>query len=176
MDLITASSSSILWRDLIKQAEGKCDIVLTDELETYLVSLLARYLTHQGPIRTLFATAFLEAINFQQHERQIALQEIGDQCLIFTGLFAKQVVKRNLKIAYFVEIGRTAYLANSIQDNDLFNVLAMQFVVLMDVLQSTRQYPDLLPLEAYEQWESLGSKRAYKILSDYTKAIPLRGK
>jgi hypothetical protein len=177
MDLITANSSPILWHDLIKQAEDKCAITLKSELESYLVSLLMRYTAHQGPISTIFATAFLESIKLQPHERQMALQQIGDQCLLFTGLFPKLAEKRHVKISYFVEIGRTAYSANSFQINDLFNSLSQQFVKLMDVLQPTRSSSDLLlPIEAYEQWVNLGSKRALRILQTYTKVIPFRNK
>ena len=50
--------------------------------------------------------------------------------------------------------------------NDLFWVLALQFVTLMDVLQSISQTSQLLPLDAYEQWETLGSRRAFAYLAN----------
>lgn len=76
--------------------------------------------------------------------------------------------KKLVKISYFVDLGRSAYTSISYDTNNLFKLLAFQFVGLMDVLQSIRPHPDLLPLEAYEQWQEVGSQRALKILREYT--------
>ena len=102
------------------------------------------------------------------------MQMVGDECLIFAGLFPRQAEKKQVKINYFVDLGRAAYLAVSKKANDLYGSLSVHFVVLMDVLQSIRSHHDLMPLEAYEQWERVGSQRAYRILREYTGAVPYK--
>lgn len=172
MSLVTNTSSLALWQEVIKNAEDRCAIALKEELEAYLIALLMRYVNKPELVKQVFANAFLEAMKLQHHLRKLSLQNVGDQCLLFAGLFPRLAERRHVKITYFVDIGRTAYSAVSDHGNDLFGSLAMQFVLLMDVLQSIRHPSDMLPLEAYTQWQELGSQRAYKVLQEYTQGIP----
>ncbi|HLB42139.1 MAG TPA: hypothetical protein VJN02_04685 [Gammaproteobacteria bacterium] len=174
MDLLISTTSLVLWQDVVKHAENRCSITLRHELETYLISLLIRYTNQPEATRQIAATAFLNALQLSECERQVSLQRVGDQCLLFTGLFPRIAEKRHVKINYFVDLGRSAYAAISHTGNDLYASLALQFVVLMDVLQSIRPHSDLLPLEAYEQWNELGSQRALKMLKEYTRATPIK--
>lgn len=173
MKLITQSNAMALWQDVVKQAEHQCKTVLKTELESYLVSLLMRYTNKPELVKQIIATAFLEAISNRYHER-FALQNLGDQCLIYAGLFPKTAEKRLVKISYFVDMGQGAYGKISQYANDIYSLLAAQFVALMDILQSIRCDQTLLPLEAYEQWEQVGSQRALSILQSYTKGVPFK--
>ncbi|MBV9576255.1 MAG: hypothetical protein JO149_06495 [Gammaproteobacteria bacterium] len=172
MSLFTHDNVLVLWQDVVKQAENHCLIELDPNLETYLISLLMRYTTKPEMTQQIFATAFLEALQLQENQRKICLQKIGDECLLFAGLFPHAIEKRHVNIAYFVDIGRSAYLTVSNTAHDLYWSLALRFVVLMDVLQSIRQHTDLLPLEAYEQWNEVGSQRAFRILQSYSRGVP----
>ncbi|MBA3660573.1 MAG: hypothetical protein H0W64_02500 [Gammaproteobacteria bacterium] len=173
MNLLTGGTTIGLWHHVIKQAEDQCSVTLKQELEAYLVSLLARYIDKPEMAKQIFATAFLEAINQRDRMRHISLQNVGDGCLLFAGLFPQAAERRQAKVSYFVDVGRSAYANISHASDDIYNMLAMDFVVLMDVLQSI-QNPDLMPLEAYEQWNDVGSQRAFKMLKAYTRAIPFR--
>lgn len=175
MGLLTNATPLALWQDVIKKAENRCLVTLKEELEAYLAALLIRYTNKPDLLKQIVATAFIEALQ-QQHENQriMQLQHVGDQCLLFSGLFPRIAEKRHVKLSYFVELGRSSYAAISNKTNDLYGLLAIEFVVLMDVLQSIRQYPDLLPLEAYDQWLEVGSQRAFKILSEYTSTITIK--
>jgi hypothetical protein len=97
--------------------------------------------------------------------------------LLFSGLFPKIAEKRLVKISYFVNMGQSAYGTLARTHHDLYASLAKQFVTLMDVLQSVRRhtsdFPDLLPLQAYDLWNETGSKRALRILKQYTQATPV---
>jgi len=168
MELLTNTTSLALWQDVVRRAEGQCDVILDEHLESYLVMLLNRYTNRPEMINRVIATAFLEAIDLPNQQRLFSLQEVGDQCLLFAGLFPKIAEKRQVKLGYFVDMGRSAYSAISDTTNDLYGNLAIQFVILMDILQSIRTNPELMPMEAYEQWQELGSQRAYKILLGYT--------
>lgn len=176
MTLYTSETTLGLWQEAIKQAEDRCSIALQQELEAYLVSLLTRYTNKPEVVKQVFATAYLKAMQLHERGRYVSLQDVGDQCLLFSGLFPHSADKRHVKLTYYVDLGRTAYATISQQADDLFGALALQFVVLTDVLQSIPAKSDLLPLEAYEQWSELGSQRALKMLKEYAdnNVIPLR--
>jgi hypothetical protein len=178
MKLLTSVTPMALWHEIIHDAEATCAITLKQELESYLVLLLMRHIQHPEIAKKIIATELLQAIQTTSTKRQLILQEVGDTCLIFSGLFPKMAEKRLVKISYFVNIGRSAYAHISRKNNDLYSLLAEQFVPLMDVLQSIRQYtqdiPDLLPFQAYDLWNETGSKRAFSALKQYTQGVPIR--
>ena len=171
MNLLMKDTSIALWQDVVKHAEDSCSIVLKEDLEAYLVSMLVRFTTKPEIAKQILASAFWEALNMRENQRIASLQHVGDQCLIFAGFFPRLAEKRHVKLNYFVDLGQSAYGTISREANDLYWSLAMQFVGLMDILQSIRHTPDLLPLEAYEQWESVGSQRALRMLRQYSRAI-----
>jgi hypothetical protein len=174
MSLVINPSSALLWQDVVKYAQDRCAVSLKDELQAYLVSLLMRYTNKPEVVEKVLAIAYLDAMQARERQRQVSLMHVGDQCLIVAGLFPHLAEKRHVKISYFVDIGRTAYSTVSATAHDLYWSLAYQFVGLMDVLQSIRPYSDLLPLEAYEQWNELGSQRALQILQQYAKGMPIK--
>lgn len=174
MGLLTNTNTTLLWREVIKEAEGCCDVELQNELESYLISLLVKFTDKPEIVKQILAMAFMDAQHMREKARQTSLQNVGDQCLILAGLFPRAAERRLVTIRYFVDLGQSSYIAISRKTDDLFDNLAVQFVVLMDVLQSIRPSPDLLPLEAYEQWNEVGSKHALKILKSYTAATPFK--
>lgn len=174
MGLLIHATPNALWQSVIQSAVAECDLNLSPHLEAYLISLLMRYTNKPEVVQQIFATAFLEALQTETSLRNASLKDVGDQCLLFAGLFPQVAERRHVKLIYFVDIGRSAYTAMSNEANGLFTALALQFVPLMDILQSIRHHPQLLPLEAYEQWQELGSKRALKILQSYTNGFPLK--
>lgn len=174
MTLLINDSSLMLWYEVIKSAENRCSISLNADLEAYLTSLLIRYSNRPEVAQQIFAQSYLQALQQQSHQRNESLQTVGDQCLLYAGLFPHHAEKRHVKITYFVDIGRAAYANISKTANDLYWALALQFVALMDVLQSIRQSSELMPIEAYEQWDELGSKRALQILQSYTRGMPIK--
>lgn len=174
MNLLTGATP-ILWQDLVKLAEDRCSVTLEHEVEAYLVTLLSRYTNKPEVAKQILATAFLKALNANKPQRELSLQDVGDQCLLFAGLFPRVTQKRLVKVSYFVDLGRSAYASISNKTNDIYDLLALQFVVLMDVLQSLREPPHhLMPIEAYELWQEVGSHRALKILQEYTSIGHLR--
>jgi len=174
MNLLTSSSPLTLWQEVVKQAENNCSVNLNQMLEHYLVTLLMRYIAKPEVVHQVIATNYLHALSDNKTAR-LSLQDVGDQCLIFAGLFPRAAEKKLVKISYFVDLGQGAYATISKCANDVYGLLALQFVVLMDVLQSIRQGYDLSPLEAYEQWNQVGSERALKILQSYSNhGVPIK--
>lgn len=172
MARLLTSTSVALWHEMIHDAEKSCAIQLQEEIESYLVFLMMRYMSKPEIVKQILAVDFLHGIQSNPNQRAWMLQEVGDKCLIFTGLFPKQAEKRLVKVSYFVNLGQSSYATISKEQNDLYGSLAEQFVPLMDVLQSVRKgaAAELLPLEAYELWHETGSQRAYSILQQYTTA------
>lgn len=161
------STSVQLWHDLVIDAEKICDISLKEEVESYLVFLLIRYTTSPDVVKQIIATDFLQGVQLSPVARELALQTVGDKCLLVSGLFPIIARKRLVKISYFVQLGQASYATISKDHNDIYSLLSNQFVALMDVLQSVKKNPELLPLEAYELWNETGSKRAYTLLKDF---------
>jgi len=106
---------------------------------------------------------------------------VGDQCLLYSGLFPKRAEKRRVRVSYYVDLGRTAYqnVAEATQAamRDMFAHLAESFVSLMDTLQAMRtmhgQHQALDPLQAFELWQETGSRQARTILGHTSQATPL---
>lgn len=177
MTLLQHSTSIALWHDIIHEAEAACTVSLKEEVEAYLVFLLARYTNKPEFVKQVIATEFMEGLNCNPRQRTQAMQEVGDKCLIFSGLFPQVAEKRLVKISYYVNLGQASYESISKKSTDLYGTLARQFVSLMDVLQSIRSYSkeisDLLPMEAYDLWNETGSLRSLRVLSQYTSSIPV---
>ncbi len=177
MNILVNSNSTALWHEIIHEAEKSCATILDEEIEAYLVFLLMRYLLKPEIAKQIVAEEFLAGLQLRSTEREIALQGVGDKCLLFSGLFPKMAESRLVKISYFVNMGQSAYGNLAKSQHDLFASLAKQFVSLMDVLQSVRHHsgevPDLLPFEAYDLWNETGSQRALAMLKQYTRSIPI---
>jgi hypothetical protein len=178
MEILVNSTPVALWHDIIHEAEISCRTPLQEELEAYLVFLLMRYVDKPHTMKQIIATQFLENLQMTSKRGELHFQEVGDKCLLFSGLFPGIAEKRLVKIGYFVQMGQSAYGRVSKERNDLYHRLARHFVPLMDILQSVRCYsehhPDLLPLQAYDLWNETGSKRALSVLKKYTHGIPTK--
>ncbi len=180
MNILVNSTSVASWYEIIHEAEVSCATVLNEELEAYLVFLLMRYLTKPEIAKQVIAEEFMAGLQLTTSQRELVLRGVGDKCLLFSGLFPKMAESRLVKISYFVNIGQSAYGTLAKTHHDLYGSLAKEFVTLMDVLQSIRhhtsEFPDLLPLQAYDLWNETGSRRALSILKQYTHAMPVSTK
>jgi len=180
MEILTRSGDMALWFDIVHDAEASCAISLQTEIESYLVFLLMRHLKRTDLASQILAKSFLEAMQASRHLRTETLRSVGDQCLLFAGLYPEVAKKRHVRPGYFVDLGQAAYSAGSLDGRDLYAALCREFVAMMDVLQSVRhpdgQIADLLPVDAFELWSDTGSKRALAQLRLYTNAIPVSPK
>lgn len=175
--LVIHPTSLSQWQALVSEASHHCDVTLNEDLESYLVFLLMRFAQSPETIDSVVALKFLEAAHQALHQQQLTWRDVGDQCLLFSGLFPGLANRRRVTLEYYVKIGRTAYAALAETHHEgyteLFEQLARHFVGLMDVLQSMREInQDILslePLQAAELWETTGSKHALKSLQTLSK-------
>lgn len=179
-ELILEPTAKAAWYRLIRDAEQRACRDLDEAKESYLVFLLMRYLRRPELVRAVLAMNFLRAANAQGRSRNEAMQEVGDQCLIFAGLFPEQASRRRVQISYFVNLGRSAYDAAaesaSLGYARLYSELAEAFVPLADVLAAVRveqEQPLFDALQAAEHWAATGSQTARSELQRFTDATPV---
>lgn len=170
------STSTTQWRDLVAEASRSCQISLHEDIESYLVFLLMRFTDSPEMASKVMALEFLHSINRYGTQKSQALRDVGDQCLLYSGLFPGRAQRRRVRVSYYVNIGKSAYLSLSEytrnSDNNLFAVLAKEFVTLMDILQTMREVNNqtvvLDPIQAEELWTDTGSTHALRTLKTYT--------
>lgn len=166
------------WHALVSEAQAASRQTLDETLESYLVFLLMRFAERPELARKVMALEFLQAQK-ERVQNTSRLRDVGDQCLLFSGLFPKLAERRLVKVSYFVAIGRTAYdqLASLVdgQSDRLYGRLAETFVAIMDVLHAMRGLsgePVMSPLAAAELWADTGSQGAYRTITEHGDGLP----
>lgn len=164
------------WQALVKEAEVSRCLTLNEELESYLVFLLAQF-NHRPDIASRpLATEFLASFEESPGKQRECWRDVGDQCLLLVGLFPGRVEKKCIQLHYFIDLGQRAYVQVAdlcrTQSATLYRALSGGFVKLMEVLQAIRglAHPDsgLSPLQAAELWTQTQSKQALAILRQHT--------
>ena len=156
------------WQALVDEAQSQLKIALDETLESYLVFLLMRFATQPEMTASVLGLEYLQSYHQTGQLRDETLRNVGDKCLLFSGLFPGQAKRRQVKISYFVDIGQSAYgvLSNRHTQSmaELYSQLRQHFVALMEILQTMRECGDesqkLLPLEAAELFLDTGSGHA----------------
>lgn len=177
--IVAASAPTTQWQNLVIEASQACNILLTEELESYLVFLLMRFIATPQMAHKVMGLEFLTSINCSGALRPLALRDVGDQCLLYSGLFPGRAKRRRVRVSYYVNIGKSAYisLANTgkYSDSSLFASLSDKFVSLMDILQSMRELNNKsVTLDAFmaeELWHDTGSEHALQTLRQFTTSI-----
>lgn len=131
-----------LWRDLVREAEGRAGRELDEWRESYLVFVLMR---HQQDALLLARIQALEWLNAQEEvgiARADALRDVGDRCLLIAGLFPELADRRRVSVDYFIDLGRGAYgeVAHCSRAGyaDLFERLARSYNDLVRILRVLR--------------------------------------
>lgn len=177
-ELILEPSNLAHWHTLVREAESEYGCQLNEVMESYLVFTLMRFMKDQALCTKVMALDYLNLQNLPHARREEQLRNIGDQCLLLSGLFPKRAEKRLVRVSYYVDMGRSAYhhLSNTMQQGaaELYQQLAETFVLLMDLLQTIRRFsaPVLQPIQSYDLWNDTGSNALHKQLSDNSVAIP----
>lgn len=181
-ELILEGSATGDWRRLVHEAAEAATRELDETLESYLVMLLSRALRDVEAVHKVMAIEYLEALLAGGSLGSTRLRDVGDHCLLVSGLFPHRAQRRQVKVSYFVELGRSAYqeLSGRLSRSTarLYHDLAAAFVGLMEVLQAMRELgggPGLDALQAVELWQDTGSPRALRSLRRYTGALPAAG-
>ena len=176
-NLILEQTEVAQWHSLVKEAEQQCSCQLDESMESYLVFTLMRFMKDQDLATQAMALAYLRSHGLPKSMRIEQLRDIGDQCLLLSGLYPKHAERRLVRVSYYVNIGRSAYhhISDNVQKSvaELYRQLAEAFITLMDLLQAIREFssPALQPIQSLELWSDTGSARAFDRLAE--SAIPL---
>jgi hypothetical protein len=176
--LILEPSALAQWHALVKEARVSSAVHLSEDLESYLIFLLMRFINNPEVATSVLALDFLQNIRKTTAENQQILRDVGDKCLLSAGLFPQKASQR-VELSYYVDLGQQAYTSVSIayknQFAALFSKLSEHFVALMDVLQAMRglnsETPSLDLLAAEELWNSTQSTQALKTLRQATQGF-----
>ncbi len=169
---ILESSEISQWHTLVSEAEQDYGCQLDETMQSYLVFTLMRFARDQQLNSQALAIDYLTSHNLPNSLRNEQLRHIGDQCLLVSGLFPQTAERRQVGVDYYVNLGRSAYhhIGTATQRGvaELYQQLAESFILLMDLLQTIRQYstPALQPIAAMELWEKTGSQAAFRQISE----------
>jgi hypothetical protein len=178
--ILLAPTPMAHWQSLVREAEVSASCRLSEDCESYLVFLLMRFLSRPEMASNVMALDYLNCQLKPGTQRTNGLRDVGDQCLLISGFYPKRARRRHVRIAYFVNLGRSAYseLASTLADGlaGCYQQLERDFVKLMDVLYAVREMDKSAPvldgMEAIELWQDTGSKAAYKALGGISNGIP----
>jgi len=178
--LILEPTAQAQWQSLVHDAQRACDHHLDETLESYLVFLLMRFAARPHCTTRIMAEDYLRSQALQGEQRVEKLREVGDHCLIFSGLFPQLAERRLVRIGYFVAIGQSSYRQLSdVMDRGwsaVYQSLSEAFIMLMDILHAMRETGGqsvLTPLQAMDLWQDTGSRRSYQQLCANGNLVPL---
>jgi len=178
--LLLKQTTTALWQSLVSEAAESVEHSLDEDRESYLVFLLMRFANRPDMAASILALDYLESSLSTGKEQHDKLRDVGDQCLLYSGLFPQRAERRRVKLSYYVELGRSAYyqlsdkLGNAIEGSmgTMYADLCKHFVSLMDVLQAMRELGSgracLEPLQAIELFHDTGSRSAARSLRAVT--------
>jgi hypothetical protein len=121
--------------ELVLEAEGKTSVYLNDDLESYLVRLLARWFDRNDiPPDTPVAIMLMTAM---QKPKEQELAQVADICLFYDSFKIKQ--RRWPNINYYKDMGQIAYGMAYVASNDkLYNQLETKFTSCSKILSNLK--------------------------------------
>lgn len=169
--LIIQPNDTSQWYALINEAQAVSSCHLDEDLESYLVFLLMRFVSKPELASTVLAFDYLNSTKQVGEKRYKLLQDLGDRSLLFSGLFPQHALKKLVDIDYFVGMGQSAYSALSasceLSSAQLYAALCQDFLLLMHVLQATRTLSNGKLLTLSQAVEQLKGTKYKKNISDF---------
>ena len=123
-ELVIHTSATAEWLSLVNEAESAAALHLDEEMQSYLVFLLMRFTESPELAASVLAMEYLQSMRSQGRVGQDQLRNVGDKCLLYSGLFPERAERRRVKISYFVDLGRSAYqqLSDPVEDRGVQEV------------------------------------------------------
>lgn len=180
--LLIHPSETAQWLSLVHEAQKQSQIQLEEDLESYLVFLLMRFTANTELASSVLGLEFLESQQATGAAKQNQLRDVGDKCLLVSGMFPGRAESRRVKLSYFVHLGQSAYSSLSTHSENnlakLFSELSLSFIHLRDVLHTIRHLsPEshgMTVWQALELWENTGSLLAKQALDELDPQLAMR--
>jgi len=132
------------WYSLLLDAKKLTGYQFNESLENYLLVTLDHYITKSNIGSSLIAIDLLKSTQMGCPRNGAQLREVGDQCLLLSGLFPERATGKNVSLSYLIGMGRQAYLAltdcrlREEFNPELYKDLSQNFIGLMDLLNAMR--------------------------------------
>jgi len=150
--LVIHPTETAQWHSLICDAESAANYFLDEELQSYLVFLLMRFLSKPDIAARMLAMDYINGLLSSGQQQHDKLREVADICLLYAGFFPRRAKRKRVNQRYFVELGSGAYgqLSDVIEHSisGTYKRLAQSFVSITDLLQTMRQLDTLQPAVA----------------------------
>ena len=166
------------WHQTIKDAIEFSEEKLNDDLASYLVFTIKRFIQNPEISQIVFAKRILIAKQTKGYQKIQELRDIGDISLLFAGLFPERHKRKRVEEDYFSKIGKTAYMSLSEavsfqpKTSKLFFSLYLHFHSLKRVLLAIR-FLDISTPEAFYIWEKSKNEYAKKALAKQNISLQL---
>jgi hypothetical protein len=147
-EVIYEPTVTATWVEFVRTGESRAACTLGEELESFLVFTLMRFMQRTDLFSVVLALEFLSAsTEYTRRKKGQALSEVGDISLILAGLFPERARKLGVSASYFPEMGRMAFgeLADFFGKNKLRSLEGLYrkvgdgFPSMMDVLLAARE-------------------------------------
>lgn len=148
---ICEPTTTATWLEFVKFGEARAKHNLGEELESFLVFTLMRFVKRSDIFSIILAIEFLNAsTNYTGRKKEQTLSEVGDISLILAGLFPERSRRLGVSSSYFSEMGRMAFvdLADSFARRKLrgleglYRNVGNGFPFMAEVLLATREETD----------------------------------
>ena len=164
------------WRALLTEAQLGANVQLPPPVEGYLIGLLFRHTGSHSPNGEPHNSLFdrmEQMFAFDSDDSRL----VGDQCMMFAGVFPEHAIRKGVPIVYFVQLGRSAYRDYGLHHRSELHVLLSDwFVHAMDVMHTLRTSqigePCIDALNAYHLWCEQGSVHGWNVLRAMTQSLP----
>ena len=125
----------LAFYDVVKETQADTGYELTQDLEAYVVMLLAHHIDRPDYLpEKSFAEAYLRL----RRPSGLNAKELGDTCLFVTGVFPTYGRKHGLNRQYFQDIGIGSYeMVAEVMHPNLFSQLATHFQFLSEFIEIT---------------------------------------
>ncbi len=144
--LIIQPTATAQWYACIHEAEQDTKLLLNEELESYLVFLLMRFIKGTTLINSIIAFDFMSGLQATKERKMQLLRDVGDKSLLFSSLFIEMAKRKRVSNNYFIDMGKAAYLSVSdlslSSSAKLYFELSQQFTKMQQILQAIRGQSD----------------------------------
>lgn len=169
------------FRGELQSALEKQQISAQTESIEYLVNLMLRYMESEaffvknakGKLENnVLADLYAEYLKGSVEKKKLALQRLGDICLLISGYFSDSLNRKVVDIDYYFGMGGSAYwtLASIHNGSSLYKELAVKFKPFSGILSEMSERSGLQTnsdlLRLYERWLFTGSDRLRGLLSE----------
>ncbi len=141
--LVIHPTQTAQWHSLVCEAESVANYFLDEELQSYLVFLLMRFLNKPDIAARILAREYLESLLSTGQSQCDKLRDVGDVCLLHAGFFPHRARRKRVSESYFTQLGCGAYeqlaVVQEHEFSGLYFRLSQSFASLRDLLKTMKQ-------------------------------------